>query len=179
MPSLIRLLPLLLSLSAFAVAKVDVALPGTANTVLTPRQANTPTVNLTNQPPPLGPLPPRCLDYALTANLSTIGANNTYRSAYLQLSPLGSIPNQRLLSAAQAKLPAMTVDQALNRECGNWTTIAFVGAEANFTEGIVGPFNNLASIGPNHQSIIRAGPELIAIVGVVLLLLNGVWLFMP
>ena len=177
MPSLIRLFSLL-SLSALALAKVDVALPNRANTDLFPRQAEDAPSTDNNQPPP-SVLSPRCFEYAQTANLSTIGANSTYRSAYIQLSPLGTIPNQRMLSAAQAKLPPMTKDAALNRECGNWTTIAFQGAELNFTQGIVGPFNNLASIGPNHQSITRAGPELIAILLFIILLLNGVWCFMP
>jgi hypothetical protein len=126
-------------------------------------------------------LTPACFDYSLTANYSTIGANSTYRSTYLQLSPLGSIPVQRMLNAHMKKLPPMTANANLNRDCGNWTTIAFVEGEKNFTDKAingVGGLTGLDKLG-NPQSIVRAGPELIAILGVVLLLFHGVWCFMP
>ncbi|KAK5053777.1 hypothetical protein LTR84_001738 [Exophiala bonariae] len=78
-----------------------------------------------------------CDNYATIANLSTIGSNATYRSAYLAASPEGSDPARAPLDAAIPQLPALTKDVALNEQCGNLTTIAFEEAQTNFTNGIV------------------------------------------
>jgi hypothetical protein len=116
---------------------------------------------------------PACLEYAMTANLSTTGANSSYRAAFLIASPVGTLSNQRMLSAAQAKLPALTSNRSLNEMCGNLTTIAFVEAEKNFTKGIVAQFENVKPTG------IRSGPEVLVIVGGIMLFFSGVWSFMP
>ena len=121
------------------------------------------------------PSDPQCLDYARTANLSTIGANSTYRSAFLQASPDGTMVEAKILDAAILKLPALTGNKALNQACGNLTTIALTEAERNFTMGIVAQFSGLVG---NPQAI-RAGPELVAIIGLMLLVFGGVWIFMP
>lgn len=121
------------------------------------------------------PTATQCLDYATTANLSTIGANSTYRSAFLQMSPLGSLANAKVLNAAIAKLPALTRDQTLNDQCGNLTTVAFTEAANNFSQGIVGPFSGLVG---NPQAI-KAGPEVVIIVGGIILMFSCVWSFMP
>lgn len=80
---------------------------------------------------------PACVNYATIANLTTVASNATYRSAYLAASPEGSDPARAPLDSAIPKLPALQFDAALNEKCGNLTTIAFEGAEANFTNGIV------------------------------------------
>src|SRR6478752_4332385 len=59
-----------------------------------------------------------CLDYSITANMSTISANSSYRSAFMQKAPVGTIITSRMLNAAQAKLPALTANVALNQQCG-------------------------------------------------------------
>ncbi|OCL12805.1 hypothetical protein AOQ84DRAFT_360309 [Glonium stellatum] len=121
------------------------------------------------------PIDSECLTYSRTANLSTIGANSTYRSAFLQASNVGTLMNSRMLDAAIQKLPALTRDAALNKACGNLTTIALTEAERNFTMGVVAQFSGLVG---NPQSI-KAGPELLAIVAAVVLVFGGVWMFMP
>ncbi len=104
---------------------------------------------------------PQCLDYALTANLSTIGSNSTYRSAYIQASAAGTWYDLQMFAAAVAKLPALTADAPLNRACGNSTAIALTEAESNFTKGVVLQFEGLVG---NPQAI-RAGPLVLPIVG--------------
>lgn len=84
--------------------------------------------------------PVTCLDYGSIANLSTIGLNSTYRAAYLQAAPDGSEHTAALLNNAEAKLPPLTKDEALNQQCGNLTTIALEGAANNFTLGIVAQY---------------------------------------
>jgi hypothetical protein len=121
------------------------------------------------------PTDPQCLDYARTANLSTIGTNSTYRAAFLQASPVGTIIEAKVLDAAILKLPALTGDEALNQACGNLTTIALTEAERNFTMGIVAQFSGLVG---NPQAI-KAGSELVPIFGLMLFVLGGVWIFMP
>jgi hypothetical protein len=88
--------------------------------------------------PPAAPV--TCLDYGSIANLSTIGLNSTYRAAYLQAAPDGSEHTAALLNNAEAKLPPLTKDEALNQQCGNLTTIALEGAANNFTLGIVAQY---------------------------------------
>lgn len=113
-----------------------------------------------------------CLDYERTANMSTIGANGSYRTVLLQKSNVGTIYNARMLDEAIKKLPTLTADQILNSQCGNWTDIALKGAAVNFTQGIVAQFTTEGlPVG------IRAGPEVIVIVGAICLLFSVVWTF--
>ena len=116
---------------------------------------------------------PACLDYAATANLSTVASNSTYRSAFISKSPVGTLADQRMLNAAKLKLPALTQNATLNQECGNYTAIAKVEAEKNFTQGIVLQFSGYTPQG------IKAGPEVVAIVMMVCIILCGTWIFMP
>ncbi|KAF2204553.1 hypothetical protein GQ43DRAFT_437797 [Delitschia confertaspora ATCC 74209] len=131
--------------------------------------------NTQNPTIPTNPNSPSCLLYAHIANLSTIASNSTYRSAYLQLSPSGSIAVARVLNSAALALPPMMRNASLNLECGNWSEIAVVEAERNFTRGIVGEFGGLVG---NPQEI-KAGVELIGIMIAILGMFGGVWCFMP
>jgi len=113
-----------------------------------------------------------CLDYEWTANMSTIGANGTYRTVLLQKSNVGTIYNARMMDAAIKKLPALTADVTLNMACGNKTEIALVEAEKNFTQGIVAQFDVVGlPVG------IKAGPIVVFVVGAVALIFSGVWIF--
>jgi hypothetical protein len=112
-----------------------------------------------------------CLDYEVTANMSTVGANSSYRTVLLQKSMTGTIANANMMNAAMAKLPALTADTILNEACGNKTEIALREAEKNFTMGIVAQFTTEGlPVG------IRAGPDLIAIVAVIVILFSFVWI---
>jgi hypothetical protein len=111
-----------------------------------------------------------CLDYERTANMSTIGANGTYRTVLLQKSSTGTIYNARMMDAAIAKLPKLTADTVLNTACGNWTEIALREAERNFTLGRVAQFTTEGlPVG------IKAGPEVVGIVGAIAVLMSIVW----
>lgn len=113
-----------------------------------------------------------CLDYSITANMSTISANSSYRTAFMQKAPVGTIITARMLNAAQAKLPALTADVALNQRCGNLTELALTEAANNFTKGIVAQFTTEGlPVG------IRAGPDLIAIVLAIMCIFSMVWIF--
>lgn len=112
-----------------------------------------------------------CLDYERTANMSTIGANGTYRTVLLQKSSTGTIYNARMMDAAILKLPKLTADAVLNKECGNWTEIALREAERNFTLGRVAQFTTEGlPVG------IKAGPEVLGIVGAIATLFSIVWI---
>ncbi|KAF9694615.1 hypothetical protein EKO04_007437 [Ascochyta lentis] len=112
-----------------------------------------------------------CLDYERTANISTIGANGTYRTVLLQKSSTGTIYNARMMDAAIAKLPKLTADTILNTACGNWTDIALRKAAKNFTLGKVAQFSTEGlPVG------IRAGPEVVGIVGAIVTLFSIVWI---
>jgi len=87
-----------------------------------------------------------CLDYSTIANLSTIGLNSTYRAAYLKAAPDGTDHSVKLLNDAEAKLPPLTQNEALNQQCGNLTTIALEGAANNFTQGIVAQYKISAGV---------------------------------
>ncbi|KIW63871.1 hypothetical protein PV04_08843 [Phialophora macrospora] len=80
---------------------------------------------------------PLCLQYSTIANLSVVGSNATYRSAYLEASPEGSDPARAPLDAAMLELPNFQFNKTINDECGNLTTVAFDGAATNFTNGTV------------------------------------------
>ncbi|KAH8901844.1 hypothetical protein BR93DRAFT_942007 [Coniochaeta sp. PMI_546] len=92
-----------------------------------------------------------CVDYATIANLSTIGLNSTYRAAYLEASPDGTEHSAALLNDAEAKLPPLTKNEALNQQCGNLTTIALAEAASNFTRGIVAQYRITAKPGRMQQ----------------------------
>src|SRR6185437_7653264 len=62
------------------------------------------------------PTLPDCAHYSTIANLSTVGANATYRAAYLAASPLGSDPARAPLDAAIPLLPALKFNKTLNAE---------------------------------------------------------------
>ncbi|PVH94606.1 hypothetical protein DM02DRAFT_618499 [Periconia macrospinosa] len=81
-----------------------------------------------------------CVDYSIIANMSVISKNSSYRAAYMMKAPVGTITTANMLNAAQAKLPALTADVALNNQCGNLTTVAITEAANNFTKGIVAQF---------------------------------------
>jgi len=116
-----------------------------------------------------------CYDYSQTANLSTIGSNSSYRSAFLQASPAGTRGNSNMLDAFVKKLPALTKDINLNRMCGNLTTIAKIEAERNYTMGVVAQFSGLSG----KPSPIKADTELIILMFVILMGFMGVTMFMP
>ncbi|RYP66292.1 hypothetical protein DL771_007874 [Monosporascus sp. 5C6A] len=106
---------------AIAVANVDDA------PALEPRQS--PNANTA--------LSPACQEYAMVANLSTIGLNATYRAAFLRSSPLGTDAASSILDKQSPRLPAMMADAALNERCGNLAIVAREGAAANFSAGTV------------------------------------------
>jgi hypothetical protein len=112
-----------------------------------------------------------CLDYERTANMSTIGANSTYRTVLLQKSNVGTIYNARMMDAAIKKLPALTADASLNSNCGNKTEIALREAERNFTMGVVAQFTTEGlPVG------ILAGPLVLGICGGIATLFSIVWI---
>ncbi|OAL39345.1 hypothetical protein AYO20_01215 [Fonsecaea nubica] len=84
---------------------------------------------------------PICSEYSTIANLSIVGANATYRSAYLQASPQGHDPASAPLDSAIPKLPSFQFNATINTECGNLTEVAIKGAATNFTQGQVLQFN--------------------------------------
>ena len=104
--------------------------------------------------------------------MSTVGANGSYRTVVMQKANVGTLTSARMMDAAIAKLPALTADADLNSRCGNWTEIALVEAEKNFTQGIVAQFTTEGlPVG------ILAGPEVLVIVGVIATLFSIVWVF--
>jgi hypothetical protein len=113
-----------------------------------------------------------CRDYEWTANMSTIGANSSYRTVLLQKSNVGTMYNGRMMDAAIRKLPALTADPMLNAACGNKTELALTEAAKNFTQGIVAQFTTEGlPVG------IYAGPVVIVIVGLICMLFSTVWVF--
>ncbi|ORY10681.1 hypothetical protein BCR34DRAFT_345751 [Clohesyomyces aquaticus] len=118
---------------------------------------------------------PNCLEYSLTANLSTVGANSTYRGAYLAISNVGTLANKRMLNAAQARLPQLTADAALNQACGNLTTVALTEAERNFTQGQILGVGGLANL---PKGIVN-GPIVCVLCGLIVLFCSVIWGLMP
>jgi hypothetical protein len=113
-----------------------------------------------------------CLDYERTANISTVGANGSYRTVVMQKANVGTLTSARMMDAAIKKLPALTADQTLNKDCGNWTEIALRESANNFTKGIVLQFTTEGlPVG------IFAGPQVLIIVGVICVLFSVVWVF--
>ncbi|KAL6710175.1 hypothetical protein ACN47E_009966 [Coniothyrium glycines] len=113
-----------------------------------------------------------CLDYQITANMSTVGANSSYRTVVMQKAPVGTIYSARMMDAAIKKLPTLTADRTLNMVCGNWTEIAVKEAAVNFTQGIVAQYTTA-----NLPVGIKAGPEVVIIVGAISILMSVVWVF--
>ena len=151
-------------LFALSVCSIAMAAPDKfPAAVLVQRQTN---------PLPASQVGDPCLDYSITANMSTISANSSYRTAFMQKAPVGTIITARMLNAAQAKLPKLTADVALNQQCGNLTELAFTEAANNFTKGIVAQFTTEGlPVG------IKAGPELILIVIAICTIFSIVWIF--
>ncbi|KAH8728598.1 hypothetical protein GQ44DRAFT_701668 [Phaeosphaeriaceae sp. PMI808] len=156
--SLLAKLLLFLSLLGFVAAASEAALPAAKLEV---RQ-----VSATPSQQEL------CTDYEWTANMSTIGANSSYRTVLLQKSNIGTIINARMMDAAIKKLPALTADRQLNTVCGNKTQIALTEAERNFTQGIVAQFS-----AEGLPVGIKAGPEVIVVVAACCLIFSFVWVF--
>ncbi|KIX06991.1 uncharacterized protein Z518_04967 [Rhinocladiella mackenziei CBS 650.93] len=96
-----------------------------------------------------------CDEYSRIANFSIVGANSTYRSAYLQASPQGTDPAREPLDDAIAQLPSFQFDTEINDECGNLTEVAIEGAAANFTQGTVLQFsvNSAVQIGASAMGM--------------------------
>ena len=158
--------PLLLLLSIFNL----VAASPSARNVMTPGQLNTDLearqVSVTPSQQDL------CLDYERTANISTAGKNGSYRTVVMQKANVGTLTSAAMMNAAMAKLPALTANKELNDRCGNWTQIALVEAEKNFTQGIVLQFTTEGlPVG------IEAGPLVLVVVGLISTLLSVVWIF--
>lgn len=128
-------LPLRRLIFAVSLFQIVVNAASISDVFIKPRQAGTQTGTLVT-----------CLDYSTIANLSTIGLNSTYRAAYLQASPDGTAHSASLLNDAEAKLPPLTKNEALNQQCGNLTTIALSGAAVNFTQGIVAQYRMNAGV---------------------------------
>ncbi|KAL0941467.1 uncharacterized protein CTRU02_204230 [Colletotrichum truncatum] len=114
-----------------------------------------------------------CADYSRIANLSTIGANSTYRATFFAASPNGNQYNAEVLDTAIAKLPSVIMDKALNDACGNLTALALVEAERNFTQRIVAQFSNIPVPPP-----LKTGP-IIGIVCLSIVMFCGSWVAMP
>lgn len=81
-----------------------------------------------------------CAQYSTIANLSVIGANSSYRSAFLQASPVGTLQNSAILNKAISDNTMLSADAALNQACGNSTATAITEAANNFTKGVIGQF---------------------------------------
>lgn len=158
--------PLLLLLSIFNLVVAspsarNVVAPGHMDTGLEARQ-----VSATPSQQDL------CLDYERTANISTVGKNGSYRTVVMQKANVGTLTSAGMMNAAIAKLPALTADKELNARCGNWTQIALVEAEKNFTMGIVLQFTTEGlPVG------IESGPLVLVVVGLICLLFSIVWVF--
>lgn len=118
---------------------------------------------------------PDCAAYTLTASLATVGSNSTYRTSYLQLSPLGTLTNQKKFSAAMLALPALTADRGLNSACGNQTEQAAAEVAARFLEGRVLELDGVNGLDSPPGKIVGSGMDLLAIVGLVLIMTVGVW----
>ncbi|ETS73059.1 hypothetical protein PFICI_15234 [Pestalotiopsis fici W106-1] len=143
LPTPWRCLVLLLSIFQVAAAASDMV------RVLTPRQS--PSANTL--------LNPICENYSKVANLSVIGLNSTYRAAFLRSAPMGTDAASSILDTQSPKFPAMMMDQNLNAQCGNLSTIAFTEAANNFTSGIVAdlviqPAPGIGVIGPETPLVV-------------------------
>ncbi|MCJ1333335.1 hypothetical protein MMC10_010029 [Thelotrema lepadinum] len=145
------------------------AIPHELSSLLTVRQAPAPPLPSATATPNAF-TDSQCLKYGTIANLSTIGANSSYRAAFLQNSPEGTYASAAILNNAIAQIPLFTNDANLNQQCGNLTTIATNSAADNFTRGIVAQFSGLPppSKGfPNAMVILFLGVVYIVFMGVL------------
>lgn len=105
-----------------------------------------------------------CTQYSRVANLSVIGANSTYRAAFLESSPDGTLGNAALLNKAILDNVNLALDPALNQACGNSTAIAITEAANNFTKNVVAQFTFVG-----NPSAIIVGPIIAVVSGLALL----------
>ncbi|KAK2027510.1 hypothetical protein LX32DRAFT_653888 [Colletotrichum zoysiae] len=115
-----------------------------------------------------------CGEYSRIANLSTVGANSTYRSTFFAASPNGNQFNAEVLDTAIAKLPSVIMDRALNEACGNLTALAIQEAASNFTVRTVLQFSNIPVPEP-----LDVGLNIVFCCAVALTFMGGTWLTMP
>lgn len=106
-----------------------------------------------------------CAQYSRIANLSAIATNSTFRATFLDVSPVGTLFNEAMLTQAMNDLPRLTMDPQLNQACGNLTAVANAEVATNFTNGIIGQFTFTGS----HTSV-TTGP-IIAIITVAAVLI--------
>lgn len=102
-----------------------------------------------------------CAQYSMVANLSVIGANSSYRAAFLESSPDGTLVNAALLNKAIAANAALALDPALNQACGNSTALAITEAANNFTRNVVAQFTFVG-----NPSAVTVGP-IIAVITIL------------
>ncbi|GKT44643.1 uncharacterized protein ColSpa_04824 [Colletotrichum spaethianum] len=115
-----------------------------------------------------------CGEYSRIANLSTVGANSTYRATFFVASPNGNQFNAEVLDTAIAKLPSLIMDRALNEACGNLTALAIQEAANNFTIRTVLQFSNIPPAAPLDTSV-----HIIVCCAAALIFMGGTWLAMP
>lgn len=160
MRALLLLCALLFSTSVLA----SPAKPGAIKIIA--RQAPAPGANPT--PGDLLNTEQACLQYSRIANLSTIGGNSSYRTAFLESSPQGTLANAAMLNGAIAALPPLTADAQLNSACGNLTTVAAEQAAVNFTQGIVAQFTFTG-----NPSAVANGPVMIVVTLLAVIVICG------
>ncbi|KAK1991569.1 hypothetical protein LX36DRAFT_663191 [Colletotrichum falcatum] len=113
-----------------------------------------------------------CGEYSRIANLSTVGANSTYRASFFAASPNGNQFNAEVLDTAIAKLPSLIMDRALNEACGNLTALAIQEAANNFsTSRTVLQFANIPPATPPD-----VGTNIIFCCAAALFFMGGCWL---
>ncbi|CAJ2512275.1 Uu.00g052900.m01.CDS01 [Anthostomella pinea] len=114
---------------------------------------------------------PACQDYSRVANLSTIALNSTYRAAFLRSSPLGYNPASAILDTQSPKLTALMMDEALNKQCGNLSEVAMLGAAMNLSMNIVADLTITEAAG------VDSGDIALPILSVAFILLfGGTWI---
>ncbi|OHF00629.1 hypothetical protein CORC01_03946 [Colletotrichum orchidophilum] len=115
-----------------------------------------------------------CGEYSRIANLSTVGANSTYRATFFEASPNGNQFNAEVLDTAILKLPSVIMDRALNEACGNLTALAIQEAANNFTIRTVLQFSNIPPAAPLDIST-----NIIFVCAGALFFMTGIWMTMP
>ncbi|KAI1846298.1 hypothetical protein JX265_010885 [Neoarthrinium moseri] len=114
---------------------------------------------------------PICQNYAQVANRSVVGLNSTYRAAFLRSSPMGTDAASSILDTQSPKFMGLMMDVNLNQQCGNLSEIAFAGAAANFTNGIVADFTILEAPG-----IGVTGPTMPLVIIAIVLIMGGTFI---
>lgn len=97
--------------------------------------------------------PQACAQYSRIANFSVISSNSTYRAAFLDSSPEGTLGNAAMLFKAQADHLTLINDVELNTVCGNSTDIAINEAASNFSRNVVAQFTFVG-----NPSSVETGP---------------------